>query len=291
MRGAHRADRTLSSPRVVIYSTILVASLVPPVYLFVRSFVHGDSGDAVVAVVCGVLYLLVLSRLWDVASFQRRAMVRERTLRLAGAALASATTAEEIAVAVQHAATAVVSRPERAPRGQVTALLAVRRDGRLRAVLPVRATASAAVADELSGDPLRELTEELLPELDRPRFIPADEFGVVRPGAVRVGPAEGALLCPLMLKDRPTGDPHIGVLCVYGLQPVLAELSPVLEILAGQAALAVERVTLTQEVIRQRGQALFRTLVRNTSDAILIIGDEGVVAYATPSAAAIFGHV
>ena len=138
---------------------------------------------------------------------------------------------------------------------------------------------------------LRELTEELLPTLDRPRFIAAEEFGVVRPGASRLGPVEGALLCPLMLKDRPAGDPHIGVLCVYGQQPVLDELSPALEILAGQAALAVERVTLTQEVIRQRGQALFRTLVRNTSDAILIIGDDGLIAYATPSAAAIFGDV
>src|ERR1700690_3143918 len=84
MRGAHRGDHAVSSPRVVIYSTILVASLVPPVYLVVRSFLHRDARDAVVAVVCGVLYLLVLSRLWDVASFQRRAMVRERTLRLGG---------------------------------------------------------------------------------------------------------------------------------------------------------------------------------------------------------------
>ena len=82
-----------------------------------------------------------------------------------------------------------------------------------------------------------------------------------------------------------------GCSAVYGQQPVLGELSPALEILAGQAALAVERVTLTQEVIRQRGQALFRTLVRNTSDAILIIGERRVVAYATPSAAAIFGDV
>jgi diguanylate cyclase (GGDEF)-like protein/PAS domain S-box-containing protein len=286
MRGAHRVGHTLSSPRVVIYSTILVASLVPPIYLFVRSFLHRDASDAVVAVVCGVLYLLVLSRLWDVASFQRRAMVRERTLRLAGAALSSATSAEEIAAAVQHAATDLVTPPEPGSRGRVTALLAVRRDGRLRAVIPVQATTPAAVADELAGDRLRELTEELLPGLDRPRFIAADEFGVDG-----FGPAEGALLCPLMLKDRPAGDPHIGVLCVYGLHPVLAELSPALEILAGQAALAVERVTLTQEVIRQRGQALFRTLVRNTSDAILIIGDAGVVAYATPSAAAIFGDV
>jgi diguanylate cyclase (GGDEF)-like protein/PAS domain S-box-containing protein len=290
MRGAHRGDHAVSSPRVVIYSTILVASLVPPVYLVVRSFLHRDASDAVVAVVCGVLYLLMLSRLWDVASFQRRAMVRERTLRLAGAALASATSTEEIAEAVQHAATALVSQPERGSRERVTALLAVRRDSRLRAVIPVRATTPAAVADELSGDRLRELTEELLPSLDRPRFIPAEGFGVAQPAAVR-GPAEGALLCPLMLKDRPTGDPHIGVLAVYGQQTALSDLSPALEILAGQAALAVERVTLTQEVIRQRGQALFRTLVRNTSDAILIIGDDGVVAYATPSAAAIFGDV
>ena len=291
MWRAHRGDHTLSSPRVVIYSTILVATLVPPVYLFVRSFLLRDASDAVVAVVCGVLYLLMLSRLWDVASFQRRAMVRERTLRLAGAALASATSAEEIAAAVQNAATDLVSQPESASRGRVEALLAVRRDGRLRAALPVPATTPAGVADELSGDRLRELTEELLPSLDRPRFIPAEEFSVARPGAVPVGADEGALVCPLMLKDRPAGDPHIGVLAVYGQQPVLGDLSAALEILAGQAALAVERVTLTQEVIRQRGQALFRTLVRNTSDAILIIGDDGVIAYATPSAAAIFGDV
>ena len=64
-----------------------------------------------------------------------------------------------------------------------------------------------------------------------------------------------------------------------------------LEILAGQAALAVERVALTQEVVRQRGQALFRTLVQDASDVILIVGDDGVVAYATPSAADIFGDV
>jgi hypothetical protein len=227
MRGAHRGDHTLSSPRVVIYSTILVASLVPPVYLFVRSFLHRDASDAVVAVVCGVLYLLMLSRLWDVASFQRRAMVRERTLRLAGAALASATSAEEIAAAVQNAATALVSQPEQASRGRVEALLAVRRDGRLRAALPVPATTPAGVADELSGDRLRELTERLLPGLDRPRFISVEEFGVARPGAVRVGPVEGALIVPLMLKDRPTGDPHIGVLAVYGQQPLGQLAQPV----------------------------------------------------------------
>ena len=165
-------------------------------------------------------------------------------------------------------------------------MLAVRRGGRLRAVTAVPATTPAAVADEMAGNRLRELTEGLLSELDRPMFVAATEFS-----GTRVSAGEGALLCPLKLKDRPTGDPHIGVLAVYGQQRLLADLSEALEILAGQAALAVERVTLTQEVIRQRGQALFHTLVRNTSDAILIVGDDGRIGYATPSAAAIFGDV
>ena len=64
-----------------------------------------------------------------------------------------------------------------------------------------------------------------------------------------------------------------------------------LEILAGQAALAVERLALTQEVARQRGEALFRTLVQDASDVILIVDDDRRIRYATPSAADIFGDV
>jgi diguanylate cyclase (GGDEF)-like protein/PAS domain S-box-containing protein len=286
MGEAGSEARVALSRRVLAYYAVSLVSVAPPIFLFVRAFLHRDEADAVVAVVCGVLYLLMLSRLWDVASSHRRGLVRERTLRMAGASLSSATSAEEIAAAAQNAAVALVSQPELGSGGRVTAVLAVRRDGRLRAVTSVPATTPAAVADEMAGNRLRQLTERLLSELDRPLFVPAREFS-----SNRVGAGEGALLCPLKLKDRPTGDPHIGVLAVYGQQRLLADLSEALEILASQAALAVERVTLTQEVIRQRGQALFRTLVRNTSDAILIVGDDGRIGYATPSADAIFGDV
>ena len=97
------------------------------------------------------------------------------------------------------------------------------------------------------------------------------------------------LLCPLTLRDRPSGDPLIGVLAVFGEQRILADLSATLEILAQQVALAVERIMLRQEVIRQGNEAYFRTLVQDTSDAILIVGDDGKVRYATPSATSIFG--
>ncbi len=42
---------------------------------------------------------------------------------------------------------------------------------------------------------------------------------------------------------------------------------------------------------RAGSETYFRTLVQDTSDAILIIGDDGKVRYATPSATTIFGHV
>ncbi len=99
------------------------------------------------------------------------------------------------------------------------------------------------------------------------------------------------LLCPLTLRDRPAGDPLIGVLVVFGARRVLTDLSPTFEILAHQGALAVERIALSQEVIRQRSEAYFRTLVQDTSDAILIVADDGLVRYATPSAASIFGEI
>ena len=48
---------------------------------------------------------------------------------------------------------------------------------------------------------------------------------------------------------------------------------------------------LRQAVIRQRNEAYFRTLVQDASDAIVIVGDDGTVKYATPSTATIFGDI
>jgi diguanylate cyclase (GGDEF)-like protein/PAS domain S-box-containing protein len=64
-----------------------------------------------------------------------------------------------------------------------------------------------------------------------------------------------------------------------------------LEVLAGQAALAIDRLARTREASRRDSEAYFRTLVQDTSDVILVVGDDGTVRSATPSAATIFGDV
>ncbi len=256
-------------------TVLMLASFIAPAVLFIQSFRGQYRDDSVIAVFSAILFLLVLSRLWDVAASHRRAQGRERAVRLAGASLASAATVEEAARAVRSAAATLVG-----PRSRREALLMVRDGGTLRPV-------AAGDGKGPIGDPASIWMPRLAGSV--PLYVPAAELGAR--GRTLLADEGGVLLCPLTLRDRPSGDPLIGVLAVFGEQRTLADLSGTFEVLAHQVALAVERVMLSQEVIRQRSEAYFRTLVQDTSDVILIIGDDGAVRYATPSAMSIFGNV
>jgi len=286
IRLTQPSGRRLSDAATSSVALLVVASLIPPVFLFAHAWHARDGLEGVVAIACGVLYLLMLTRLWEVASSHRRSLLRERTLRVASAALASAGSAEEVARAVRDAAVMLVpgTPPDRA------AILAVRDGDWLRRV---RLGESGPPGQ---GDPVELWLK--LSDGPVPRFVSLEEIKAARREAgvsVPHYPADasydGALICPLTLKDRPGGDPFLGVLLFYGDHRVLADRSPAFEILADQAALAAERVLLSQEVVRQRGEALFRTLVQDASDVILILGDDRRIRYATPSAADIFGDV
>jgi diguanylate cyclase (GGDEF)-like protein/PAS domain S-box-containing protein len=266
----------------------LLVSMVPPVALFVDGTRTRDPVEGVVAVTCGVVSLLMLSRLWDVAASHRRGLMRERTLRVASSALASARSVEEIAGAVKDAAAALVPGTPAAS----AAFLGVREGDYLRSV-----DRPGAAGPPPPLEPSRIWLH--LSEGRTPRFVSVADIRAARFGVVPDAPApddpplatgfEGGLLCPLTLQDRAVGDSFIGLLGFFGDRRTLADLAAALEILAGQAALAVERVELTQEVVRQRSEALFRTLVQDASDVILIVGDDRRIRYATPSAVGIFG--
>ena len=275
-RPVARQQAETSPTRLTV---LMLASLIAPAVLFIQSVSRRYDDDGVIAVFSAVLYLLVLSRLWDVAASHRRALGRERAVRMAGVALASAATVQEAASTVRSAAIALVG-----PRLPREALLVVRTDGTLRAV---------ATTDDDSPrmSQVAELTATCLPLLTgtEPLLLPTTRLGeratVLLPGC------DGLLLCPVTLKDRPSGDPLVGVLAMFGEQRTLGDLSATLEILAQLGVLAAERVMLSQEVIQRGSEAYFRTLVQDTSDAIMIIADDGKIRYATPSAATIFGDV
>src|SRR5690606_12837547 len=69
----------------------------------------------------------------------------------------------------------------------------------------------------------------------------------------------------------------------------LVEQSSVLQVLAHQAGAALHRIDMLADLRAEERERYFRTLVLTSEDVTLIVRD-GIVAYATPSARALFGR-
>ena len=258
---------------------LMLASLIAPIVLFTHALRGGGPYESVIAVFSAILYLLVLSRLWDVATSHRRALGRERAVRQAGVSLVAAATMDQVAAAVRSAADTLLG-----PRPHDDVLLAVRTDGRFHAV-------TAASAELTPMSELGELAGTWLPLVTGPAPLLAPVTRLPEQARALVPGGEWMLLCPLTLSEHPLGDSRIGVLAVFGEQRVLADLSATMDILAHQVALAAEQIMLRREVMRQGNEAYFRALVQDTSDAVLIVSGDGKIRYATPSATSIFGEI
>ena len=259
-------------------AVLMLASLIAPVVLL-TAVPHGAGSEVgVIAVFSAVLYLLVLTRLWDAAASHRRALDRERVLRQASLSLVTTADVAQVAAAVQSAADALLHG-----QSQGDALLGVQIDGTLLAVNNGTEPAQGRQLGQLAETWLS-LVKGTTPVLTPMRRLP-EQARTARPRA------DAMLLCPLTLPDRPAGDIPTGLIAVFGEQRVLSDLTGTLDLLAYQVALTLDSVLLRQEVIRQRNEAYFRALVQDASDAIVIVDDDGTVKYATPSTVAIFGDV
>ncbi|MFC5662280.1 putative bifunctional diguanylate cyclase/phosphodiesterase [Kitasatospora misakiensis] len=252
---------------------LTAASLIAPTILIIEAGAGNTNNAGVIGAFSAVIYLLVLARLAVVVRARRQAIARERALREAGSSLTAAVTVEEVADAVQASASTLMPTEP----GHV-ALLAVTEGG----VLHVRHAERGADRHLLGAE--RDSDEVLaLAAYRETTLLPVEDIGTDL--ASRLDGMPSALLCPLTLAERPSGDPLIGALIVTGTEQELTSLWGSLEILAAQAALAVERVMLSQEITRRDSEAYFRTLVQSASDIILILNDDDSVRYASGASA------
>ncbi|AGL20122.1 bifunctional diguanylate cyclase/phosphodiesterase [Actinoplanes sp. N902-109] len=246
---------------------LALAALSAPAVLVFQVSVNGKVPDLeIIAALSALTFLLVLARMAGVMASHRSAVARERGLREASAALVSASDSDEVADAVRRTVAQLL--PADTPHRVV---LAMARTG-----LDEQVSEEAALQNAL--DRSTGTTARLV-------AVRAVDWAV----AVRLNQFTMVLRCPLVLADRPAGDPLVGVLHVGAPTWALLDLQQTLEVLATQVALALERIALSQEVIRRNSEAYFRTLVLNTSDVILIVDDENRVAYASPSAVQVLG--
>ncbi|MGW4748637.1 aminotransferase class I/II-fold pyridoxal phosphate-dependent enzyme [Streptomyces sp. NPDC004290] len=271
------------APRIAERRLALLAgaSLVAPALLLFQSLRHEESEDiAVIAIFSAIMFLLVLARLWGMMNDHGKAEARERSLRIAAASLVAALSPREVAGAVETAS-ATLFGPGTSHR---VLLLTRDRRGGLTAV-PTAEHPWSCRTDALirpRGTDWSELVTDGAHLLPLTRLDPSV--------AAEITPETHVLLCPLELQTPDGREPLLGILLLGGPEKKLAEISGPAQSLASQAALALERFELSEEVNRRTSEAYFRTLVHNTSDVILIVDDDDTVRYASPSAETMFGR-
>ena len=234
---------------------LAAAVLLPFAVLVINAFRRPPIFQPAVATVATLIVILVLVRILDVAMQLRRQIAGERVLRDASAELAAAMDAPAVLAAVDLA---------------VRRLLRPGMDYRLiedRAVGPT----GIAGADEDPGWTLEIALSHRL-----------------RPGDGTNGPTPHG---PGTLIWAAPDAGNAPTLVVRANRGSLATLQPRLEVLAVQAGLALERMRLSEEVIRNTNDRYFRSLVQNSTDVILVVNDRNRIQYASPSADSIFGVV
>ncbi|KQX15011.1 aminotransferase class I/II [Streptomyces sp. Root431] len=270
------------APRVAERRLALLAgaSLVAPALLLLQSLRDDRDQDiAVIAIFSALMFLLVLARLWSMMTAHGKAEARERSLRVAAASLVAALSPREVGGAVETASATLFG-----PGTDHRVLLLTRGRGGLNAVATV-AHPWSCQTERLTVPPATAWPELVA---HGARLLPVTRLDPAV--AAEVSPESHALLCPLELQTPAGREPLLGVLLLAGPEKKLSEIAGPAQSLASQAALALERFGLSEEVNRRTSEAYFRTLVHNTSDVILIVDDDDTVRYASPSAEAMFGH-
>lgn len=94
---------------------------------------------------------------------------------------------------------------------------------------------------------------------------------------------ETTLVCPLWLEPLAVARPSGGALVLTGRREALTSAHDALEVLAGQAALALDRISLVEAVGRRDSDLYLRAVISNTADLMLVLDEDQRIRYASPA--------
>ncbi|BCY06223.1 PAS domain-containing protein [Actinoplanes sp. L3-i22] len=142
-------------------------------------------------------------------------------------------------------------------------------------LLPPHAVRRVSLADELA---VTELPREPTGPADRSWWLPAAD------------PDDRILVCPLRLEPLDVARPSGGALVITGRREDLITGHDALEVLAGQAALALDRITLVEAVGRRDSDLYLRAVIRNTADLMAVIDVDQRIRYSSPALRDVLGQ-
>ncbi len=228
-----------------------VSVATPPVVLLIEALTGGVRDGVVIAAASGITLLLAITRLTDSVNLSTQALARERGLRQATAALVAAADIPAVNEAVSAAAGALL------PPHAVRRIVFAPDDRRL---------ALEAVPPADTGPDARS-------------WWAGSESG-----------DQATLVCPLWLEPLSVARPSGGALVLTGRRDDLNAGRDALEVLAGQAALALDRISLVEAVGRRDSDLYLRAVIRNTADMMLVIDEDQRIRYASPALRELLGR-
>jgi diguanylate cyclase (GGDEF)-like protein/PAS domain S-box-containing protein len=253
-------SRHLSMSTLVALTT---ATLVGPLLSVWRLVVDGQDKDAgMIAAASAVSFILVMARLTGLARSQAVLARRERALRAFGERLVAATERDEVLTSAVVAVDAMIG-------GTARACLLTELEGPTERVIVSRPTGFEGLQVILDS------TQP--PAAAGPRFIG------VPPPAVRL--AERWSSIPL---SERSGKRHRILVSHDG--PLAPDVVAVLDAVAAQFAIALDRVDLAADLHQRRGESRFRSLIQNASDVILVAQPGRPWTCETPSIEEVLGY-
>ena len=237
------------------WAALLGLSVVtPPLVLLIEAASGTVRDGIVIAAASGITLMLTIARLSDSVAQHSQALSRERGLREASAALVAAADVP----AVDHAVRSAIAQ-----------------------LMPAQAIHQVTFATDD-----REVTLEAIPLTDAGLY--PRSWWVDAPRAEGAAPT-ATLVCPLWLEPLAVARPNGGALVLVGRRDFLTVTRDALEVLAGQAALALDRICLVEAVGRRDSDLYLRAVIRNDADVMLVIDEDQRIRYASPALSGLIG--
>jgi PAS domain S-box-containing protein len=269
----------------------------PPLVLLIEAVGGTVKDGVVIAVVGGLTLILTITRLADSVAQSSQALSREKGLREASAALVAAADLPAVDEAVRCAIAQLM------PPEAVRRIVFATDDRQLAAAALPQAEiqpharswwvppAKAAPAESIPSQSAPPGPAPPGPAPPGPAPPGPATHGPATPGPAPAAPAtvrsltagEATLVCPLWLEPLAVARPSGGALALTGRRDVLTTTRDALEVLAGQAALALDRISLVEAMGRRDSDLYLRAVISNTADMMLVVDDDQRIRYASPA--------
>lgn len=268
-------DRALLTYDQVTWTRLMVLGLIallPTGLRFAQDSSNQSINDTLLSVTTLILFVLVMLRMGGLIKLREHDAARERTLREAGTALVAATNKESIYAAAIWAL--------RALAGKLASVRIYETDSvNLR---HYRAVAGDDVGHALMIDELGIKNHLYIDDNSQTAFYANARQRTL----LELTPQQySVFLIPLSHESLPQ---KLLVVGVNSKAPI--QLGDALTALMSQVMLALESAQLNEKLLDQRAEARFASLVKNSSDVVIVIGADTSIRYATPSVERILGY-